>query len=84
MLTVVVGFILIGGIIGLLGRLVAPGPTPVGFLGTIVAGLAGAVVGGLATAALVGAGHPWINLLFEVLAAAIFVSLLSRSRRAYR
>ncbi|HEY2428798.1 MAG TPA: hypothetical protein VGI06_07710 [Acidimicrobiales bacterium] len=80
MLAVILGFLVIGLLIGLLGRLVAPGPNPIGIGGTIVAGLLGAIVGGLAASALVGVGHPWIDLLIEVAVAAIFVSLLSRSR----
>jgi len=84
MLAVILGFLVVGLIIGLLGRLVAPGPNPIGIAGTIVAGLIGAIVGGLAAAALVGAGHPWIDLLVEVAVAAIFVSLLSRSRYGAR
>lgn len=84
MLIVILGFIIVGLVIGLLGRLVAPGPNPIGFFGTVAAGLGGAIVGGLVTTALVGVGHPWIALLFEVIVAAVFVSLLSRSRRGYR
>jgi uncharacterized membrane protein YeaQ/YmgE (transglycosylase-associated protein family) len=84
MLTVILGFIVIGLVIGVLGRLVAPGPNPIGIAGTIVAGLLGAIVGGLVTTALIGVGHPWIALLVEVAIAAVFVSLLSRSRYGAR
>ena len=79
MLTVILGFIIVGLIIGILGRLVAPGRNPIGILGTIVAGLVGAIVGGLIGHAIVP-GHPWLALLLEVVVAAVVVSMLTRSR----
>ena len=40
--------LVIGGlIIGALGRLVVPGPNPMGILGTVAVGLAGSAVGGV-------------------------------------
>ena len=80
MLTVIIGFIITGLIIGFLGRLVVPGPNPIGILATILVGIAGAFIGGMLTAAVVGTAHPWIALIVEVLVAALFVSLLSRRR----
>jgi uncharacterized membrane protein YeaQ/YmgE (transglycosylase-associated protein family) len=40
--------ILIGGlVIGALGRLVVPGPNPIGFWWTVACGVGGAIVGGI-------------------------------------
>jgi uncharacterized membrane protein YeaQ/YmgE (transglycosylase-associated protein family) len=84
MLTVIIGFIVVGLVIGFLGRLIAPGPNPIGIGATIVAGLAGSILGGLIAAALVGTAHPWIALLFEVLVAAVIVTMFSRSKYGAR
>ena len=47
--------LLIGGlIIGALGRLVVPGPNPMGILGTVGVGLAGSAVGGVIGRVLLG------------------------------
>lgn len=40
------GYVLIGLIVGLLARLIVPGPTRIGLLATILIGVVGAVVGG--------------------------------------
>lgn len=39
-------FIIVGLIVGVLARLLMPGPDPIGILGTIVVGIVGAIVGG--------------------------------------
>lgn len=42
----IIVFILIGLVIGVVARLLMPGPDPIGILGTIVVGVLGAIVGG--------------------------------------
>ncbi len=42
----IVGFIIVGLIVGILARLLMPGRDPIGILGTIVVGIVGAVIGG--------------------------------------
>src|SRR4249919_12753 len=42
----ILGYILVGLIVGLLARMLVPGRTPVGLLGTLVIGVVGAVLGG--------------------------------------
>lgn len=42
----ILGYILVGLIVGLLARLLVPGRDPVGLLGTLVIGVIGAVLGG--------------------------------------
>jgi uncharacterized membrane protein YeaQ/YmgE (transglycosylase-associated protein family) len=39
-------YILVGLVVGVLARLIMPGPDPIGILGTIVIGVIGAIVGG--------------------------------------
>jgi len=47
--------LVIGGlIIGAFGRLVVPGPNPMGILGTVAVGLAGSAVGGVIGRVLLG------------------------------
>jgi uncharacterized membrane protein YeaQ/YmgE (transglycosylase-associated protein family) len=79
--------VLIGGlVIGALGRLVVPGPTPLGCLGTIGVGVLGSVIGGAIARAIYRYpdNHPVVTLLLEIGAAAVLVSLLTRGRRGYR
>ena len=42
----ILGYILVGLIVGLLARLLVPGRDPIGLLGTLVIGVIGAVLGG--------------------------------------
>ena len=48
--------IVIGIIAGYLGRLLLPGPDPMGFMGTVAVGIAGALVGWLLFTYLLGIG----------------------------
>jgi uncharacterized membrane protein YeaQ/YmgE (transglycosylase-associated protein family) len=75
--------VLIGGlIIGALGRLIVPGPNPMGILGTILVGIGGSIIGGIVARLL------WLRpqdhflglIVLEVLGAALVVALLTRSR----
>jgi uncharacterized membrane protein YeaQ/YmgE (transglycosylase-associated protein family) len=42
----ILGYILVGLIVGLLARVLVPGRDPIGLLGTLVIGVVGAVLGG--------------------------------------
>ena len=42
----ILGYTLVGSIVGLLGRLLVPGRDPVGLVGTLVIGVIGAALGG--------------------------------------
>jgi uncharacterized membrane protein YeaQ/YmgE (transglycosylase-associated protein family) len=42
----VIAFILVGLVIGVVARLLMPGPDPIGIIGTIVVGIVGALIGG--------------------------------------
>jgi uncharacterized membrane protein YeaQ/YmgE (transglycosylase-associated protein family) len=79
MLTLLI-FALVGGlVIGGFGRLLVPGPNPIGFWWTVLCGIGGSLIGGWIGHALF---RSW-PLVFglEVLAAAVLVALVTRRRR---
>ncbi|TYK43833.1 GlsB/YeaQ/YmgE family stress response membrane protein [Actinomadura decatromicini] len=84
----IISAIIIGGIIGALGRLALPGRQPIGVLMTIIVGIVAAIVG-TAIAQSVGVattnGIDWIELVFQiglaVLGVAIVASLQARRRQ---
>ncbi len=82
MLIVIIAWLLIGLIVGGLGRLVVPGRNRVGIWLTILIGIVGAVAGGSLTRALAGPGHDLISFLLSLLVAAILVGLIGGRRRA--
>lgn len=70
--------IVVGLIVGALGRLIVPGTKGMGMLPTIGLGILGAVVGSLIYGLFGGTDTPgidWIRLVIQVVAAAIFVGL---------
>lgn len=69
------GWIVVGLVVGLLARVMLPGKSPVGCLGTIFIGIAGAVLGGKLWTELFGPqeGIAWIgSILVAMLLLAIF------------
>jgi uncharacterized membrane protein YeaQ/YmgE (transglycosylase-associated protein family) len=70
---------LFGLIVGAIARLLVPGPTPMGLLGTMAAGVAGALLGGFVGKLLFGPGYTpgW---LMSILGAVIIVALVGRRR----
>lgn len=83
-----VGFLIVlaifGLIVGAIGRLLIPGPTPLGLLGTMGAGVAGALIGGFVGRLLLGPrltqGWTWV---LSILGAALVVALVSERGRIY-
>ena len=79
-----------GAVIGGLGRLAIPGPNPIGFVRTVLAGWAGSFVGGLVGRLIFGWRYRYSGLLALVIAviftALIIYAMEGRSRRleAYR
>src|SRR6478609_9342489 len=72
--------IVVGLIIGLLGRLVVPGSQRLGFVYTLIAGLLGSIVGGFLGDHVFGLG--WFStVLIEIGVAAAAVALLAAGRR---
>ena len=76
--------IIIGAIIGALGRLVLPGRQPIGILLTIGVGIVAAIIG-TAIAQEVGVattdGVDWIELVFQIALAAVGVGAVAALRR---
>ena len=70
----IIGFIVVGAIVGVLARFLVPGDDPMGIIGTIVLGIVGAVIGGWAAGAIFKdtAGVDWIA---SVIAAVLLVLL---------
>jgi uncharacterized membrane protein YeaQ/YmgE (transglycosylase-associated protein family) len=79
----ILGAIIIGAIIGALGRLVLPGRQPIGWLLTIVVGIVAALIG-TALAQVLGVattpGIDWIELVLQVVLAVVGVGLVAGIR----
>jgi uncharacterized membrane protein YeaQ/YmgE (transglycosylase-associated protein family) len=80
-ITGIITAILIGVVVGVLGRLVVPGKQPIGVLVTVLVGIVAAFIGtalaramGIPTAT---AGIDWLELLVQVVVAAVGVALVS-------
>jgi uncharacterized membrane protein YeaQ/YmgE (transglycosylase-associated protein family) len=74
----ILGYIVIGAIIGIIARLLVPGTSGMGLLVTIVVGIIGAVIGGWLAGAVFEEteGVDWIA---SILVAALLVWLVSRA-----
>lgn len=80
-ITGIITAILIGIVVGVLGRLVLPGKQPIGMLLTILVGIVSAFIG-TAIARAVGIptatnGIDWMELLVQVVVAALGVALVA-------
>lgn len=83
----IISAIVIGLIIGVLGRLVLPGRQNVSIILTILVGIVAALVGTALAGALDVAdtdGIDWIELLLQVVLAAVGVGLVSAMRSRSR
>lgn len=79
----ILGWLVVGLIVGGLARVMLPGRSPVGCLGTIFIGIAGAVLGGKLWSELFGKqrGIAWIGaILMAMLLLAIFKRLTPKDR----
>jgi uncharacterized membrane protein YeaQ/YmgE (transglycosylase-associated protein family) len=80
-ITGVITAILIGIVVGVLGRLVVPGKQPIGMLVTVLVGIVSAFIGTAIARALhiptMTNGIDWLELLVQVIVAAIGVALVS-------
>jgi uncharacterized membrane protein YeaQ/YmgE (transglycosylase-associated protein family) len=80
-ITGVISAILIGIVVGVIGRLLVPGRQPIGWVVTILVGIVSAFIG-TAIARAVGiptatSGVDWLELLVQVIVAAVGVALVS-------
>jgi uncharacterized membrane protein YeaQ/YmgE (transglycosylase-associated protein family) len=78
-ITGIISAIIIGLIIGVLGRLVVPGRQAIGIWLTILIGIIAAFIGAAIATALgytnANGGIPWIEIIIQVILAAIGVSI---------
>ena len=85
MISAIISAIIVGAIIGALGRLVVPGRQNISIVLTIVIGIVAALIGTfIANAIGVGNtnGIDWIKLLIQVVLAAIGVALVAGGSRS--
>ncbi|WP_214413796.1 GlsB/YeaQ/YmgE family stress response membrane protein [Sphaerisporangium fuscum] len=79
----ILGAIVIGAIVGALGRLILPGRQPIGWILTIVVGIVAALIG-TAIAQVLGVattpGIDWIELVMQVVLAVVGVGLVAGIR----
>ena len=80
-ITGIITAILIGAVVGILGRLLLPGKQNIGMLLTILVGIVSALIGtalaramGIATAT---SGVDWMELLVQLVVAVVGVALVS-------
>ncbi|MEW2251650.1 MULTISPECIES: GlsB/YeaQ/YmgE family stress response membrane protein [unclassified Streptomyces] len=77
----VISALVVGIVIGLLGRLVVPGRQRIGILWTIVIGIIAAFIGTAIAAGLGVAdtkGFDWIEVIIQIVLAALGVSAVSK------
>lgn len=84
MLSSIIGAIIVGLIVGLLGRLLLPGRQNISLLATTAIGILASLVAGLLLGATTysnaNGGIPWLSLLLGAILAAIGISVYGRTR----
>jgi len=85
-LSVIIGWLITGLVIGGIAHLLVPGRQRIGIIRTILFGVVGALLGGIITTALIGAGHVIITFIVALVVAAVLIGVVShpRSRLYYR
>ncbi|MEU1265166.1 GlsB/YeaQ/YmgE family stress response membrane protein [Streptomyces cellulosae] len=79
----IISALVIGIVIGVLGRLVVPGRQHIGVLWTILVGIAAALIGSALASALGVAdtkGVDWVEWLIQIALAAVGVAALDRAK----
>jgi uncharacterized membrane protein YeaQ/YmgE (transglycosylase-associated protein family) len=78
----ILGYIVVGLIVGVLARFLLPGDDPMGIIGTIIVGIIGAVIGGWAAGAIFKdtAGVDWIaSIIAAILLLLVWRAVAGRS-----
>jgi uncharacterized membrane protein YeaQ/YmgE (transglycosylase-associated protein family) len=77
----ILGYILVGAIVGVLARFLLPGDDPLGLIGTIVLGIVGAVIGGWLAGAVFEdtAGVDWIASVLVAIGLLLVVRAFRRN-----
>ncbi|MDQ2756737.1 MAG: GlsB/YeaQ/YmgE family stress response membrane protein [Actinomycetota bacterium] len=82
MLSSIIGTIIVGAIIGALGRLILPGKQNISIVVTIIIGIIASLVGGIIIGATAynnnNGGIPWFSLLVGAILAALGIVLYGR------
>jgi uncharacterized membrane protein YeaQ/YmgE (transglycosylase-associated protein family) len=74
----ILGAIIIGAVIGALGRLVLPGKQDIGIVLTIVVGIVAALIGTFIVGSLQNTkGLDWVEILVQVVLAAIGIAIVA-------
>jgi len=74
----ILGAIVIGAVIGALGRLVLPGKQDIGIILTIVVGIVAALIGTFIVGSLQNTrGLDWVEILVQVVLAAIGIAIVA-------
>jgi uncharacterized membrane protein YeaQ/YmgE (transglycosylase-associated protein family) len=78
----IIGYIVVGLIVGILARFLVPGRDPMGWIGTIVLGILGAVIGGWAAGAIFSdtAGIDWIASIVAAIVLVLIWRAVSGNR----
>jgi uncharacterized membrane protein YeaQ/YmgE (transglycosylase-associated protein family) len=81
----ILGAIVIGAVVGALGRLLLPGKQPIGWILTIIVGIVAALIG-TAIAQVLGVkttdGIDWIELVMQLVLAVVGVGLVAGLKRS--
>jgi uncharacterized membrane protein YeaQ/YmgE (transglycosylase-associated protein family) len=79
----IIGAIIIGAVIGAIGRLLLPGRQPIGWILTILVGIVAAIIG-TAIAQVIGVtttpGIDWIELVLQIVLAVVGVAIIAGIR----
>jgi uncharacterized membrane protein YeaQ/YmgE (transglycosylase-associated protein family) len=82
----ILGYIVVGIIVGVLARFLVPGKDPMGVIGTIVLGILGAVIGGWAAGAILPetTGVDWIASIVAAMLLVLLWRAVSGNRNTIR
>lgn len=84
MISLIISLAISGLIIGALGRLLVPGPNPMGILSTILVGLLGSLIGGIIGRIIFGTRYTYafgLSLVIAVICTAAIIYLLQKPKR---
>jgi len=78
----IIGYIVVGAIVGVLARFLVPGRDPMGIVLTIVLGIVGAVIGGWAAGAIFSetTGVDWIASILAAIALVLIWRAVAENR----
>ena len=81
-ITSILGYIVVGVIVGVLARFLVPGRDPLGILGTIALGILGALIGGWVAGAIFPdtAGIDWIASILAAIVLVLLWRAVARNR----